>query len=66
MVQNYRLKNNRFWPKEEHGDREELLLSLVQTDRLKSLLKDYWMKTSFYLMAASGLYPNTTKNIPIR
>lgn len=36
---NYRLKNKRFWPKEEHGDGEDLLLSLVQVDRLQSLLK---------------------------
>lgn len=35
---NYRLKYNKFWPKEEHGDKDELLLSLVQTDRLKALL----------------------------
>jgi len=35
----YRLKNNRFWPKEELGDREELLFSLVQPDRLKALLE---------------------------
>ncbi len=36
---NYRLKNNRFWPKEEHSNSDELLLSLVQTNRLKALLK---------------------------
>ncbi len=35
---NYRLKNNKFWPKEERGDGEELLLSIVQKDRLTALL----------------------------
>lgn len=35
----YRTKNNKFWPKEERGDGEELLLSLVQRERLEALLK---------------------------
>lgn len=35
---NYRIKNNKFWPKEETSDGEELLLSLVQKDRLVALL----------------------------
>lgn len=35
----YRLKNNRFWPKEERGDGEELLLSLVPVERLEAMLK---------------------------
>lgn len=35
----YRLKNNRYWPKEEHGDGEDILLSLVSTDKLKAMLK---------------------------
>ncbi|MCD2424980.1 glucosidase [Niabella pedocola] len=35
---NYRLKNDLFWPNEEKGDGEEMLMSLVQRDRLKALL----------------------------
>ena len=35
----YRKKNNRFWPNEERGDGEELLLSLVPRDRLVFLLQ---------------------------
>jgi hypothetical protein len=36
--ENYRKKNNRFWPNEERGDGEEILISLVQKDRLIFLL----------------------------
>lgn len=35
---NYRLKNNKFWPKEQKSDGEETLFSLVQRDRLVALL----------------------------
>ncbi|MBZ4189793.1 MGH1-like glycoside hydrolase domain-containing protein [Niabella beijingensis] len=35
---NYRIKNDLFWPNEEKGDGEEMLMSLVQSDRLKALL----------------------------
>lgn len=37
--ENYRKKNNRFWPNEERGDREETLLSLVPRDKLVYLLE---------------------------
>ncbi len=36
--EHYRLKNDRFWPNEEHADNGSVLLSLVQRDRLKSIL----------------------------
>jgi len=36
--ENYRLKNNLFWPNEEHGDRDDVLFSLVPKDRLIGLL----------------------------
>ncbi|TXI32926.1 MAG: glucosidase, partial [Niabella sp.] len=36
---NYRLKNDRFWPKEEQGDGDEILMSLVPKERLIPLLK---------------------------
>jgi hypothetical protein len=35
----YRKKNNKFWPNEERGDGEEILLSLVRQDRLVFLLQ---------------------------
>ena len=34
----YRKKNNRYWPNEERGDSDEILISLVQKDRLIFLL----------------------------
>ena len=37
--ENYRKKNNKFWPNEERGDREEILLSLVPKERLIYLLE---------------------------
>ncbi|WP_317132391.1 MGH1-like glycoside hydrolase domain-containing protein [Ginsengibacter hankyongi] len=37
--ENYRKKNDRFWPNEERDDRERILLSLVQQERLKSILQ---------------------------
>ncbi|MBA4166522.1 MAG: hypothetical protein H0X41_03085 [Chitinophagaceae bacterium] len=37
--ENYRKKNNKFWPNEERSDGEEVLLSLVRQDRLVFLLK---------------------------
>jgi hypothetical protein len=36
--ENYRKKNNLFWPNEERGDGEEILISLVQKERLIHLL----------------------------
>jgi len=36
--ESYRKKNNRFWPNEERGDSDEILISLVQKDRLIFLL----------------------------
>jgi hypothetical protein len=37
--ENYRRKNDRFWPNEERTDGNDVLLSLVQKDRLKSILE---------------------------
>jgi hypothetical protein len=37
--ENYRKKNNRYWPNEERGDGEEVLISLVKKDRLIFLLQ---------------------------
>ncbi len=35
----YRYKNNKFWPNEEHAQSDQILLSLVQRDRLKNILE---------------------------
>ena len=37
-LEKYRKKNNRYWPNEEKGDSDEILISLVQKDRLIFLL----------------------------
>jgi mannosylglycerate hydrolase MGH1-like protein len=37
--ENYRLKNNRYWPNEEHSDGEQILLSLVPQKRVVYLLE---------------------------
>lgn len=37
--ENYRLKNNRYWPNEEHSDGEQILLSLVPQKRVVNLLE---------------------------
>lgn len=37
--ENYRRVNNKFWPNEERGDKQEILISLVQRDRLVYLLE---------------------------
>ena len=37
--ENYRLKNNKFWPNEEKTDGDSILLSLIPRDRLVSLLE---------------------------
>lgn len=50
---NYRLKNNLFWPNEEKGDGEEMLMSLVQRDRLKALLTRLLDETEF--LAEGGI-----------
>ncbi len=45
--ENYRKKNNLFWPNEEHGDGEEILISLVQKERLVYLLNRLLNETEF-------------------
>ena len=43
----YRKKNNLFWPNEERGDGEEILISLVQKERLVYLLNRLLNETEF-------------------
>jgi hypothetical protein len=37
--ENYRKKNKLFWPNEEHGERDRILVSLIPKERLASLLE---------------------------
>ncbi|MBL0133076.1 MAG: glucosidase [Chitinophagaceae bacterium] len=37
--ENYRIRNKKFWPNEERGDGEQLLLSLIPKERLEFLVK---------------------------
>jgi hypothetical protein len=43
----YRLKNFLFWPNEEHGERSEILMSLLPKERLKSLLQRLLNESEF-------------------
>jgi hypothetical protein len=43
----YRLKNKLFWPNEEHGEKDEILVSLLPKERLVSLLKRLLNETEF-------------------
>jgi hypothetical protein len=45
--ENYRIKNQLFWPNEERGDGEKILLSLVQKDRLIFLLNRLLHESEF-------------------
>ncbi|TDH28524.1 glucosidase [Segetibacter sp. 3557_3] len=38
-LENYRMRNHRFWPNEERAGSDKLLISLVPQDRLKSILE---------------------------
>jgi hypothetical protein len=43
----YRLKNFLFWPNEEHGERSEILMSLLPKERLKFLLQRILNESEF-------------------
>jgi hypothetical protein len=45
--ENYRLKNKRYWPNEEHSDGEQILLSLVPQKRLIYLLERLLSEAEF-------------------
>ncbi len=45
--ENYRLKNNKYWPNEEHSDGEQILLSLIPQQRLIYLLERLLNETEF-------------------
>jgi len=45
--ENYRIKNKRYWPNEEHDDGEQTLLSLVQQKRLVYLLERVLNESEF-------------------
>ena len=43
----YRLKNNKFWPNEEKADEDKILISLIPKDRLIALLQRLLNETEF-------------------
>ncbi|HXL57181.1 MAG TPA: hypothetical protein VN958_13040, partial [Chitinophagaceae bacterium] len=45
--ENYRLKNNKYWPNEEKVDGEKILLSLIPKERLIALLERLLSETEF-------------------
>ena len=51
--ENYRKKNSRFWPNEERNDKERILLSLIQQDRLKDILGHLLNEDEF--LSAGGI-----------
>jgi hypothetical protein len=46
--ENYRKKNNLFWPNEEHGERDRTLVSLLPRERLEALLKRVLSEDEFF------------------
>jgi hypothetical protein len=45
--ENYRLRNGLYWPNEEHGERDEILLSLIPKEKLVLLLTRILNETEF-------------------
>ncbi len=45
--ENYRKKNNKFWPNEERAEEEKILLSLIPKERLVALLQRLLSETEF-------------------
>ena len=45
--ENYRIKNNKFWPNEERAEEDKILLSLVPKERLIALLERLLSETEF-------------------
>lgn len=52
-LENYRRRNDRFWPNEEHSGGEKILLSLVPRERLKSILERLLNEDEF--LSAGGI-----------
>ena len=65
----YRLKNNLFWPNEEHGEKDEILVSLLPKERLVSLLTRLLNETEFLsdngIRALSRLYEKNPYTVHI-
>ncbi|MBC7650333.1 MAG: glucosidase [Deinococcales bacterium] len=51
--ENYRKKNNRFWPNEERSDSDKILISLVPRERMIALLKRMLNEDEF--LSAGGI-----------
>ncbi len=65
----YRLKNKLFWPNEEHGEKDEILVSLLPKERLVSLLTRLLNETEFLsdngIRALSKLYEKNPYTVNI-
>ena len=65
----YRLKNKLFWPNEEHGEKDEILVSLLPKNRLVSLLTRLLNETEFLsdngIRALSRLYEKNPYTVNI-
>jgi len=46
-IEKYRRKNDRFWPNEERAEGNQILLSLVQQERLKNILQHLLNESEF-------------------
>jgi len=65
----YRLRNKLFWPNEEHGEKDEILVSLLPKERLISLLIRLLNETEFLsdngIRALSRLYEKNPYTVNI-
>ena len=65
----YRLRNKLFWPNEEHGEKDEILVSLLPKERLVSLLIRLLNETEFLsdngIRALSRLYEKNPYTVNI-
>ena len=63
--ENYRKKNNKFWPNEERSGDAEILLSLVRKERLINLLNYLLDENEFLSPGGIRAFQNTILNILI-
>jgi hypothetical protein len=68
-LERYRLRNGLFWPNEEHGERDDVLHSLVPKDRLVLLLKRILNEEEFLsptgIRALSKVYERNPYSVTI-
>ncbi len=67
--ENYRKKNNKFWPNEERGEQGEILLSLVRKERLPHLLEYLLNENEFLssggIRALSKFHENNSYSVTL-